>query len=73
MGKEDVKCNEASQPVSEQFDRSEEAATLPTNKLRHPKGVFRFRTFEEFNKWKDKYGCDKGPQELTLIVDHLPL
>lgn len=23
--------------------------------FRHPKGVFRFKTWEEFNAWKEKY------------------
>ena len=64
MKKEGEQRDEASQPVSKEFDRFEEAATPPTNKLGHPKGVFRFRTFEEFNKWKDKYECDKRPQDL---------
>jgi hypothetical protein len=28
---------------------------LPAQVLAHPRGVFRFKTFEEFNAWKKKH------------------
>jgi hypothetical protein len=28
---------------------------LPGQTLRHPRGVFKFKTYEEFNEWKMKH------------------
>ena len=58
-------CNEVPPRLSEQSHRPEESAKPSTNKLPHPKGVFRFRTFEEFNEWKEKFVVGKGPQDPT--------
>jgi hypothetical protein len=61
---EDRERKEAPQRLSDGSDRSEKAAKLLTNKL-GPRGVFRFRSFEEFNKWKDKFGHENSPQDPT--------
>ncbi len=55
--------NEASQSISERRAPLE-SSKLATNKLPHPKGVFRFRDFDEFNKWKDRFRCDKPAEDL---------
>jgi hypothetical protein len=60
---EDRECQEAPVRPSQQSDHPE-SARLP-NKLPHPKGVFRFRSFEEFNEWKEKFGVEKIPQDPT--------
>jgi len=60
---EDRECKEAP-PLSEQSDPSEKAAKLLANKLGH-RGDFRFRSFAEFSKWKEKFGREKSPQDPT--------
>ena len=67
-GEEDRQGKEVHARLSEQSDRSVESAKLPTNRLAHPKGVFRFRTFEEFNEWKEKFVIGKSPQDPTLTI-----
>ncbi len=62
MGNEDRECKEAPQSLSEHSGRSERAAELPEIKL-HPKGVFRFRTFEKFNEWKKQFTDKKTPHD----------
>jgi hypothetical protein len=62
---EDGECKESELRLSEQYDRSAKASELPTDRLAHPKGVFRFRTFEEFNKWKEKFGLETSPPDPT--------
>ena len=47
--KEDDKQEELS--YWERFDRLQRTANLPAG----PRGVFRFKTFEEFNEWKEKH------------------
>jgi hypothetical protein len=39
---------------SEAWKFQNEYARSENNKLKMPKGVFRFKTFEEFNEWKKK-------------------
>jgi hypothetical protein len=62
---EDRECEEPELRLSEQDDRSAKASKLPTNRLAHPKDVFRFRSFEEFNKWKEKFGLETSPPDPT--------
>ncbi len=64
-GEEDREGKEVPAPFSEQAYRSIQSAKLPTNRLAHPKGVFRFRTFEEFNEWKERFVVGKSPQDPT--------
>ena len=61
---EDRESKEVPQRLSEQSDPLKQAGKLFANKL-GPRGVFRFRTFEEFNKWKDQFGDEKKSQDPT--------
>ena len=54
---EDQRREKVTKPLSAQSDRSKESSELLTKKL-HSEGVFRFRTFEEFNKWKERFRVD---------------
>jgi hypothetical protein len=62
---EDRESKEVPARLSEQAYRSIQPAKFPTNRLAHPKGVFRFCTFEEFNEWKEKFVVGKSPQDPT--------
>ncbi len=42
------------QPHWDRFNRLQANAELVAGIARHPKGVFRFKTWEEFNEWKMK-------------------
>jgi len=65
MGNEENReCKETPPPLSEHSDRSEIVAELPKITLQ-PKGVSRFRTFEEFNEWKKQFTVKKSPQDPT--------
>ena len=55
---------EASQHDSEESVASESVPN-PLKNILGPRGVFRFRTFEEFNKWKDQFEDQKSPQDPT--------
>jgi len=55
---------EASQQDSEQSVASESIPNPLKNSL-GPRGVFRFRTFEEFNRWKEQLEDKKRPQDPT--------
>ncbi len=39
---------------SESWEFQNEFARSESGKLKMPRGVFRFKTFEEFNEWKKK-------------------
>jgi hypothetical protein len=41
-------------PFWERFDRLQRTAQLPLGRPVSPKGVFRFRTYEEFEEWKQR-------------------
>jgi len=41
-------------PYWERFDRLQRTANLLLGKGICPKGVFRFKTFQEFEEWKNK-------------------
>lgn len=60
---EDRESNETSPPDSELSNGSE--STDPLKKSLHPRGVFRSRTFEDFNKWKDLFECETSPRDST--------
>jgi len=64
---EDRESEGTSPPGSGPSDNSE--STNPLKKPLHPKGVFRFRTFEEFNKWKDRFVCETSPRDPTQAAD----
>ena len=48
--------------TSERFDRLQRTANLLAGGVREPKGVHRFKTWEEFNEWKMKYQVRGGSQ-----------
>ena len=41
-------------PLWERFDRLQRTAQLLLGRSICPKGVFRFKTFQEFEEWKSK-------------------
>lgn len=41
-------------PLWERFDRLQQTAQLLLGRSVSPKGVFRFKTFQEFEAWKNK-------------------
>ena len=41
--------------VWERFDRLQSTVDLIIGGKPHPKGVFRFKTWDEFNEWKRSY------------------
>ena len=49
-------------PTWERFNRLQKTAELVAGGVREPKGVHRFKTWEEFNEWKMKYQVQGGPQ-----------
>jgi len=61
---EDRESKVASQQDSEQSVNSESIPNPLKNGL-GPRGVFRFRTFEEFNEWKDQFENQKRPPDPT--------
>ena len=50
-------------PLWERFDRLQKTARLLLGKGICPKGVFRFKTFQEFEEWKNK--LRQEPQNKT--------
>lgn len=46
----------------ERFNRLQKTANLLAGGVREPKGVHRFKTWEEFNEWKMKYQVRGGSQ-----------
>ena len=48
--------------TSERFDRLQRTANLLAGGVCEPKGVHRFKTWEEFNEWKMKYQVRGGCQ-----------
>jgi hypothetical protein len=45
----------------ERFNRLQRTAHLLLGKGVSPKGVFRFKTFEEFEEWKERYRLQERP------------
>ena len=43
----------------ERFDRLQRTAHKLGALAGHPRGVFRFKSFEEFNAWKEKHSLKK--------------
>lgn len=54
-------------PIWERFNRLQKTAQLLTGGLREPKGVHRFKTWEEFNEWKMKYQVQGGSQTKATL------
>jgi hypothetical protein len=53
-------------PKWERFRRLQQNANAVAGGIREPKGVHRFRTWEEFNAWKLKYQIqDEHPPTAT--------
>lgn len=50
-------------PFWDRFDRLQRTAHLLLGKAVSPKGVFRFKTFEEFEEWKVRYRLQEPPTE----------
>jgi len=46
----------------ERFNPVQKTAQLLAGGVREPKGVHRFKTWEEFNEWKMKYQVQGGSQ-----------
>lgn len=53
-------------PKWERFARLQKNANAVAGGIREPKGVHRFRTWEEFNAWKMKYQI-RGGHPPTVI------
>jgi hypothetical protein len=49
----------------ERFDRLQRRAHLLLGRGVCPKGVFRFRTYEEFDEWKKQNSLQNRPNETT--------
>jgi len=49
----------------QRFDRLQRTAQLLMGKGLSPKGVFRFKTFEEFNQWKQNLQLQERPNKST--------
>ncbi|MFS8085531.1 MAG: hypothetical protein ACMG6H_07860 [Acidobacteriota bacterium] len=47
----------------ERFDRLQRTAQALLGRPISPKGVFRFKTFEEFNEWKDALRYQDQPKK----------
>jgi hypothetical protein len=47
-------------PKWERFNRLQKTAQILAGGVREPKGVHRFKTWEEFNEWKMKYQVQGG-------------
>ncbi len=57
---------EIQRPAWERFGRLQKTANMLVGGLREPKGVHRFKTWEEFNEWKMKYQVrDEFPPTTT--------
>lgn len=63
MGHEDRESKETSPPDSGRINSS--GGINPLKKSLHPRGLFRFRTFAEFNNWKDRFECETSPRDPT--------
>gem|GEM_PF-3616657 len=50
----------------ERFNRLQKTANTLAGGLREPKGVHRFKTWQEFNEWKTKYQVQGGHQPKTI-------
>jgi hypothetical protein len=46
--------------AAERFDRAQQTAQMLSRGLREPRGVHRFKSWEEFNQWKMNYQIQGG-------------
>jgi hypothetical protein len=53
-------------PVWTRFNRLQKTAQLLAGGVREPKGVHRFKTWEEFNEWKMKHQVRGGSQTKAI-------
>ena len=49
----------------ERFNRLQRTSQLLFGRGVSPKGVFRFKSFEEFEEWKDQYRLQEVPKKTT--------
>ncbi len=47
-------------PARERFDRLQKTAGMLSGGLREPRGVHRFKSWEEFNEWKMSFQIQGG-------------
>ena len=52
-------------PLWERFNRLQRRSQLVLGKPVSPKGVFRFRSFEEFDEWKKRYQLQEPQKKMT--------
>jgi len=50
----------------DRFNRLQASAEMIRGDARPPKGVFRFKTWAEFNEWKMKYRTQAGLRTKTI-------
>jgi hypothetical protein len=52
-------------PFWERFNRLQRTTNLLFGRSVSPKGVFRFKSFEEFEEWKQQYRLQEAPKTTT--------
>ncbi len=52
-------------PFWERFNRLQRTTNLLFGRSVSPKGVFRFKSFEEFEEWKQQYRLRETPKTTT--------
>jgi hypothetical protein len=52
-------------PFWERFNRLQRTTNLLFGRSVSPKGVFRFKSFEEFEEWKQQYRLQEVPKTTT--------
>jgi hypothetical protein len=52
-------------PFWERFNRLQRTTHLLFGRSVSPKGVFRFKSFEEFEEWKQQYRLREAPRTTT--------
>jgi hypothetical protein len=53
-------------PYWDRFNRLQASAELVRGGARPPKGVFRFKTWAEFNEWKMSYRTQVEPEKKPI-------
>ena len=52
-------------PFWERFSRLQQTSHLLLGRGVGPRGVFRFKSFEEFEEWKDRYRFQEPSKKMT--------
>ena len=52
-------------PFWDRFNRLQRRSHLVLGRAVSPKGVFRFRSFKEFEEWKKQYRLQEPPKKTT--------